>query len=448
MAYNKETFIQKAKEVHGNKYDYSKVDYIDSVTKVSINCIKHGNFEQSPVSHLRGFGCKNCGFEKSKEVSSDSQNSFLQKAISKHGDKYDYSKVLYINSLSPVNIICKEHGEFKQIPQSHLRGRGCPACGFERSGELRSYNTESFIAKIKKIQGDLWDYSQLEYKDFNTKVKLICKEHGEFYKNPRDIISRVSGCPKCSGNHIYTTEEYIEKAKLVHGNKYNYNKTKYIKAQNKVIIICPKHGEFEQVASGHITSGYGCPMCKYINLSEINTYTTDEFITMAKQIHGDKYDYSKVVYKGNKFKVIIICKKHGEFEQAPGNHINQNQGCPTCNESKGEEKIASYLKELEIYAKKEYKIPTNDYKFDFFLPFYNIFIEFHGQQHYEYSPFFHKSKEHFFKRFSEDKEKEELVKQVKGKLIIVNYIHLEKGILEQYLKRQLIRYGVLPFEPL
>lgn len=381
MAYNKETFIQKAKEVHGNKYDYSKVDYIDSITKVCIICPKHGEFEQIPSSHLRNFGCKLCGLEKSKEASSDSQNSFIQKAIIKHGDKYDYSQVNYINSLTPVKIKCIKHNIiFEQQPASHIRGRGCPDCGNERTGESKKiYTTDIFINKIKEKQGDKWDYSQLEYKDFDTKVKLICPDHGEFYKYPRDLISKITGCPSCCvKNTPYIIEEFVEKANIIHNNKYDYSNTVYTKAGNKIIIICPIHGKFEQKAYHHLQ---GC-------------------------------------------------------------------GCPICDSSKGEEKIASYLKELGIFAKKEYKIPTNDYKYDFFLPFYNVFIEFHGQQHFEYNPFFHKSKEHFFKRFLEDKEKEELVKQVKGKLIIVNYIHLEKGILEQYLKRQLIRYGVLPFEPL
>ena len=105
-------------------------------------------------------------------------------------------------------------------------------------------------------------------------------------------------------------------------------------------------------------------------------YNKETFIQKAKEVHGNKYNYNKTKYIKAQNKVIIICKKHGEFEQAPGNHINQNQGCPSCAESKGEEKIASYLKELNIYTKPQYKIPTNDYKYDFFLPFYNIFIEF------------------------------------------------------------------------
>lgn len=379
MSYNREQFIEKARTKHGNKYDYSKVNYINSLTKVNVICPVHGEFKVAPGSHLYGIGCKHCGFEKSRKASSDNQVTFIQKAKAKHGDRYDYTRTIYKDSLTPILIYCKKHKTFfNQQPASHIRGRGCPKCGFEKGSELRSYTAEEFIEKIKSIQGNLWDYSQLEYKGFDTKVKLICKEHGEFYKNPRDLISKITGCSKCSGNHNYSTEEFIEKANINHNNKYDYSKAVYTKAYNKVIITCPIHGNFEQKAYSHLQ---GC-------------------------------------------------------------------GCPICDSSKGEEQIFNYLKELGIFAKREYKISTNDYKYDFFLPFYNIFIEFHGRQHYEYSPFFHESKEHFFKRFLDDKEKEELVRQVKGKLIIVNYIHLEKGILEQYLKRQLIRYGVLPFEPL
>lgn len=194
-------FLAKAKRRFGDKFDYSNADYKDSITKIKIFCPKHGEFLQEPVTHVRAAeGCPKCGFESSAKASSDTQESFIKKAREKHNDVYLYDKVLYVDSLTPVTITCKQHGDFEQIPSSHVRGRGCPDCGFERASKVRTASTEEFLDKIKPIQGNKWDYSELDYKGCHTKVKLICPDHGEFYKTPSVLTSRVTGCPTCSSS--------------------------------------------------------------------------------------------------------------------------------------------------------------------------------------------------------------------------------------------------------
>jgi len=162
------------------------------------------------------------------------------------------------------------------------------------------------------------------YKRGDVNVKIICPEHGEFEQKPVVHVQGY-GCAKCSGNVKLTTEEFIKKAKKVHGDRYDYSKVNYTNNRNKIIIICSEHGEFKQAPQKHL-NGQNCPTCTgNVKL------TTADFIRKAKEKHGDKYDYSKTEYKTQKFKVIIICPEHGEFEQNPSAHLYGHGGCPKCH---------------------------------------------------------------------------------------------------------------------
>ena len=191
------------------------------------------------------------------------------------------------------------------------------------------FTTDSFISEAKKIHGDKYDYSKVEYINTKTKVCIICPIHGEFLCTPNNHLSG-KGCKYCSHRSFkYTTEEFINKAKSIHGDKYDYSKVNYINNSTKICIICPIHGEFWKQPNHHL-NGYGCNKCSKINntKNEKNKY---DFIKKAKEIHGDKYDYSKVEYINSKNKVCIICKEHGEFYQTPNKHIIRKHGCPLCN---------------------------------------------------------------------------------------------------------------------
>ena len=252
----KEEFIAKAKLVHGDKYDYSKVEYVGALTKVCIICPKHGEFCQEANSHLRGQGCPKCKYEKQTCTTDE----FIAKAKKIHGDKYDYSKVEYVNDRTKVCIICPKHGEFWQTPNSHLNGYGCSKCAYEVKGKRRSFSKEEFIKKTRKVHGDKYDYSKVNYVNNYTKVCIICHEHGEFWQTPSAHL-RGQGCPKCkSKKQTCTTDEFIAKAKKIHGDKYDYSKVNYLNRKTKVCIICPDHGEFWQTPNHHL-SGCGCPKC-------------------------------------------------------------------------------------------------------------------------------------------------------------------------------------------
>ena len=318
-----EEFIEKAKKVHGDKYDYSKVDYKNINTKVCIICSDHGEFKQAPNPHLRGRGCPRCGLKSSSELRRSSIDDFVKKSREIHGDKYDYSKVCYKNTNTKVTIICPTHGEFEQKPSNHLQGQGCSKCS-----NKYKLTTKDFIKKSREIHDDKYDYSKVDYRNANAKVIIICPTHGKFEQTPHSHLLG-NGCPKCSGNVKLTTMEFIEKAKEVHGDKYDYSKVEYKNAREKVCIICPKHGDFEQISNLHL-QGSGCPKCAVGIRAKSIRLTTGDFIKRVMEIHGSRFDYSKVDYKNINTKVTIICPIHGDFEQRPGDHL-RGQGCYKCN---------------------------------------------------------------------------------------------------------------------
>ncbi len=348
-----EEFIKKAREVHGDKYDYSKGEYVNAQTLVDIICPKHGEFMQRPSAHLRGAGCPKCGIQKNIEKATYSKGDFIRLAKKRHGDKYDYSKVNYIDYDTKVCIICPIHGEFWQAPSSHVQRSGFPAC----SGREK-LTTESFIEKAKKVHGDKYDYSKVVYKNHMTKVCIICPKHGEFWQRPNGHL-RGAGCLACGIEYrnsklALTKEEFLKRSRKAHGNKYDYSEVNYVNSSTKVCIVCPIHGKFYQFPIDHY-KGCGCPSCAgNKKLDEIGFYEG------ARHFHGDKYDYSKVVFKTSMEKVCIICPKHGEFWQTPYNHALKGYGCSKCGaEERGIQQIIpidNILTEAKRYKTiKEFK---------------------------------------------------------------------------------------------
>ena len=344
---------------------------------------------------------------------------FINESKEIHGDKYDYSKVEYVNNSTKVCINCPEHGEFWQRPNDHLKGHGCPMCG-----GVKKLTTESFIEKSKLIHGDRYDYSKVNYVGNKIKVCIICPEHGEFWQIPNGHLNG-QGCPNCVKNKKLTLESFIDKAKVIHQNKYDYSKVEYKNTTTKVCIICPEHGEFWQRPSDHL-KGHGCQMCKVKNHILKSTLTTTEFVERAKKIHDNKYDYSKVDYKGSKKSVCIICPIHGEFWQIPNYHID-GCGCPICAAEKNINSDKLYKMLLEntkynICREKHFRWlkNKNEMSLDFYIQEKKIAIEYQGEQHFKAVAFFGGEKT-FDKQLERDLLKYNLCKEHGIKLLYFTF---------------------------
>ena len=241
-------FIEKAKAIHGNEYNYSKVEYKNNKTKIKIICSIHGEFSQTPSTHTKGSKCPNC--RKNKKMTT---MDFIKKASIIHDAEYDYSKVEYINTKTKVCIICHKHGEFLQTPENHLQGFKCSKC----KGNFM--NKEYFINLSNIKHDNKYNYHEVKYININSKVDIRCPIHGLFLQSPRDHV-KGAGCKKCA-NQFMDLNLFIERSNAVHGNKFNYSKVIYVNTLTKVKINCPIHGDFNQSAGSHL-NGRGCPKCK------------------------------------------------------------------------------------------------------------------------------------------------------------------------------------------
>lgn len=191
-----------------------------------------------------------------------------------------------------------------------------------------SKTTEQFIEDSRMVHGDKFTYEKTKYVNKKTSVVITCKIHGDYLQNPRTHMRH--GCPKCGGNAKVTKSEFIARAIQVHGDLYSYEKTEIINSREKITITCRIHGDFQQSISGHL-QGKRCFKC-YGN----STKTTENFVRDARKVHGKRYSYKKTNYVNNNTYVTIICRIHGAFEQKPHAHL-QHQGCPIC---------ANYLKSV------------------------------------------------------------------------------------------------------
>jgi len=376
-------FIAKAREIHGDKYDYNEIDYVYANDKVTIICPKHGKFQQTSVKHLAGQGCRKCGIEKRATKDRSSKSDFITKAQAIHGNKYNYDKVDYKSNHSKIIISCSLHGDFEQTPGNHTHKtnpQGCPVCGGKTKWDLNR-----FLEETAKIHNEKYDYSEVVFDGLNKKVKILCPVHGEFLQSPAHHIYRQQGCPDCAGTKKGTKEKFIEKARKIHGDKYNYDKVIYKTTHTKVIITCPIHGEFEQTPANHThkNNPQSCYLC-----TGRKRWSRDEFVKEATKVHKGEYDYTNVAWNGLKEMVEIICPFHGPFKQLPVVHL-KGSGCQRCLSSKGETKIRHILKKKKVIFEEQYRFQdcsnVNTLPFDFLVKVNDkkALIEYHGQHHYE-----------------------------------------------------------------
>lgn len=248
-------------------------------------------------------------------------------------------------------------------------------------------NREEFISRADVLHCGKYDYSNVDYGGINKKIEIGCRLHGIFKQTPNNHLYRKSGCKKCGvlmrpQNIPKKIDTFISQSLALHKGRYAYDRVEYKTARDNVEILCKTHGYFLQSPNDHLL-GRGCKKCAN------GTLNSKEFISLARQLHGDTYDYTNVIYENQATKVSIGCKTHGEFWQTPNAHLIKRQGCPLCKKSKGEKMIMRFLEDHQI----TYETPKtfNDcinpetgwhLYFDFWIPSKNLLIEFDGYQHF------------------------------------------------------------------
>ena len=324
----KERFIIKSKKIHGDKYDYSKVEYVNSHTKVCVICPEHGEFWITPNSHLCGHGCSKCSsnkkitteefIERAKQIHGDRYDY----------SKVEYTNAnTKVCIICPEHgefwMIPSNHLRERGCPKCNSRKHLIHNYKIKTPMGIKKHTIESFIARAKEIHGDKYDYSKVEYKDNKTKVCIICPEHGEFWIRPDSFLCG-QGCKKCGDsvrfeNRKIPQEDWIKSANLLHNGKYDYSKVKYINANTKVCIICPEHGEFWQKPSAHM-QGQGCPVCNESALErEVITFLNKEGLEYEYRYHSEWLGNLELDFYLPKFNVAIECQGLQHFE--PINHF-------------------------------------------------------------------------------------------------------------------------------
>lgn len=364
MIKTKEKFIEQSKEIFGESLDYSKVDWINTRIKVILICKKHGEFNVAPHVHLGNkSGCSYCsGSKYNTEI-------FIEKSKAIFGNTIDYSKINYKNSRDKVIFICPQHGEFTLSPAEHLSyKRGCHVCSGVR------HNKDSFIEKAIQLHGNLFNYDKVVFKDVKQKVIIGCEFHGDFLQSPYKHIQGQK-CPKCSKTYN-DAESFIKRAVEVHSNKYNYSKCVFINSNERVEIICSKHGSFWQYPGNHINYKRDCEKCS----QEGTRITKEDFIERANIVHDNKYDYSQLNYVNAETKVDVICQNHGLFKQKPFTHLG-GAGCNRCTlggTSKVENEWLDFLNIPNNFRSISLKTVNKIYRVDAYDPSTNTIYEFYG----------------------------------------------------------------------
>lgn len=377
-----EDFFRRCREIHHNKYDYSEAVYTGTRNKITVICPIHGRFEQTANEHVRGAGCPQCRIIEASERNRSTVEEFIEKARAVFGNRYDYSQFEYVNDRTPGIIICPDHGPFLKTPSHHLRGQGCPRC----SKRNHQRTQEETVAECRAVHGDTYDLSKVTYNGSSGKITVGCRLHGDFRISWGHFLNG-QGCPKCryiksAQSKTKTTEKYIEEARAIWGNRYDYSKVNYTKGYEKIEIICREHGPFWIAANNHISSVHpqGCPVCGRISCDSQRSMSSEEYFSRCRVVHNNRYDYSHAVFDGVGSKIDIICPIHGLFTQNAGNHLYLGHGCPKCGMS-----TPYYERELtEFIQSKGYEVIQHDrqaldgLELDIYVPSLRFAIECNG----------------------------------------------------------------------
>ena len=340
-----EQVIKRAKDVHGDTYIYDKAVFINMLSKMEIICPIHGSFWQTPAKHISaGQGCAKCSGCIALDIA-----IVKTRGDAIHNHKYDYSKAVYVNIKSPIEIICPVHGSFWQIVSDHINNKsGCIKC----SG-IETLTIDVIEARGNRIHNHKYDYSNAVYVNMHTKMEIVCPIHGSFWQTPTNHIDSEKGCKQCSGCAQLNTETFIQRAAFVHGDKYDYSEVEYLNNKTKVRIICKAHGTFWQKPHDHMSGENGCPLCPGItskvevewldSLGIIGEYRSNKRnfrLSDGSLIKPDAYDpTTKTVYEF-----------YGDYWHGNPKRFSPNDVHPVSKKTYGELYARTIQREVQLKA--------------------------------------------------------------------------------------------------
>jgi hypothetical protein len=337
-----EKFVERSNIIHNGKYSYPE-SYLNCRSKLTIVCPIHGPFQQKPITHLEGKGCRKCGNIKRGDRFRSSYQEFVKKSLIVHKGKYKYPEnQTYTNCYTLLEIECSIHGIFKQKSNIHLSGHGCKQCVVAE----QTKTSDQFVVEANQVHHNRFSYPE-PYINIDTPINIQCSIHGLFRQRPRHHLDGA-GCPKCSPNTNKGNDKFLLEARQVHGNKYFYV-DEYINIRTLMKIECPIHGIFEQTPNGHLY-GYGCPKCGQNNVSKPEVAWLDslgipkEYRQITIKLGSKKWIRPDAVDEEKK----IVYEFYGDYYHGHPQFYSAEQENKTVKKTFGELYQATLLREQLI----------------------------------------------------------------------------------------------------
>lgn len=362
-----------------------------------------------------------------------SKEEALLRFHQKHGNKYDYSKMEYINTSVPICIICPVHGEFWQKPIDHYKGKGCPKCGYKNMWDKRGRrNTEEWISLFNEKHKGIYNYSGIvKINNAHDTITISCSK-GHTFSTLAYLHLSGRGCPYCANSIRHTKHQFIVRSKSKFGEKFDYC-SEYVNNHTPVVLRCPTHGTFSITPQHHLKSPYGCPKCAIDGKSKKKVIPVERVSQRLCALFGDNITIDKGTYINITTECTFYCKHHGAFKSTP-DHLLHGGKCPACYSSVGESAVATYLRANNYSFEQQYKVRLSKLfgrsriRIDFmvYVGDKRYAIEVNGDQHYRYVPYFHQSEDGFREQKERDKEVAQWCKSNGITLIEISYSQLNK----------------------
>jgi len=269
---DQDVVISRMRSIHGDTYDYSKFVYTTLRTKGEIICREHGSFFQNYGNHFfNRSGCPTCVHRRLTLQQIEAQrapsnklalDTVVDRMRQAHSTPFDYTAFEYVEMKTPGKISCPTHGPFWMSPNDHVRSKtGCPECTNEHLRAQRAWSLDEVVTRSRAIHGDTYEYPPQVYVNSSTPFTIVCRKHGAFQQCYDSHVHQTAGCPQCFGSFKRTPDEFLDAAKTVHGERYDYSEVKYVNNSTPVKIVCSAHGSFWQKPMKHINVEQGCPRC-------------------------------------------------------------------------------------------------------------------------------------------------------------------------------------------